>query len=128
MVQVIWSKEYIDPPLGTHVVWRRSGCAKVSCILRHQCVQLILVYSWARPAILVAGKGRRVCFYFFCFFIFIPVPLSSLFFSFISSIISSVSFHPFSGRRHKMTQKGCRVVNPQHNQSSHVDQRPVSQN
>ena len=32
--------------------------AKVSCILRHQGVQLILAYSWARPAVLLAGKGR----------------------------------------------------------------------
>ena len=32
--------------------------AKVSCILRHRDVQLILAYSRARPAILVAGKGR----------------------------------------------------------------------
>ena len=32
--------------------------AKVSCILRHRGVQLILAYSWERPAILVAGKGR----------------------------------------------------------------------
>ena len=31
-----------------------SGVANVSCILRHWGVQLI-----ARPAILVAGKGRR---------------------------------------------------------------------
>ena len=31
---------------------------KVSCILRHRGVQLILAYSWARPAILVAGKDR----------------------------------------------------------------------
>ena len=59
----------------------------------------------------------RWCFYFFCFFTFIPVPLSSLSLSFISSAISSVSFLPFSGRRHKMTHKGWRVVKPQHNQS-----------
>ena len=32
--------------------------AKMSCILRHWGVQLILAYSWARPAILAAGKGR----------------------------------------------------------------------
>ena len=32
--------------------------AKVSCILRRQGIQVILAYSWARPAILVAGKGR----------------------------------------------------------------------
>ena len=35
-----------------------SGEAKVSCILRHRGVQLILAYSWARLAILVAGMGR----------------------------------------------------------------------
>ena len=33
------------------------GEAKVLCILCHQGVQLVLAYSWARPAILVAGKG-----------------------------------------------------------------------
>ena len=64
--------------------------------------------SWARPAILVAGKGRGG------FFTFIPVPLSSLSVSFISSTISSVSFLPFSGRQHKMTHKGWHVVKPQH--------------
>ena len=40
--------------------WRNrgwSGGAKVSCILRHRGIQLILVYSLARLAILVAGKG-----------------------------------------------------------------------
>ena len=52
------------------------------------------------------GKGRGGCFYFFCFFTFIPVPLSSLSLSFISSTISSIFFLPFSGRRHKMTHKG----------------------
>ena len=31
--------------------------AKVSCILRYQGVKLILAYSWARPAILAAGKS-----------------------------------------------------------------------
>ena len=30
----------------------------MSCILHHWGVQLILAYSWARPAILAAGKGR----------------------------------------------------------------------
>ena len=30
----------------------------VLCILRHRGFQLILAYSWARPAILVVGKGR----------------------------------------------------------------------
>ena len=58
--------------------------AKMSCILHQQGVQLVLAYSWARLAILEAGKGRGGCFYFFCFFPFIPVPLSSLSLSFIS--------------------------------------------
>ena len=40
------------------VSWGWSDGAKVTCILCHQGVQLILAYSWARPAILVAGKGR----------------------------------------------------------------------
>ena len=35
--------------------------AKVSCILRHRGVQLILAFIWAKPAILVAGKGRGEC-------------------------------------------------------------------
>ena len=42
----------------THDTQGWSGGAKVSCILRYRGVQLILAYSWARPAILVAGKGR----------------------------------------------------------------------
>ena len=54
-------------------------------------------------------------FYFFCFFTFIPVPLSSLSLSFISSALFSISFLPFSGRWHKMTHKGWHVVKPQHN-------------
>ena len=56
------------------------------------------------------------CFYFFCFFTFTPVPLSSLSLSFISSTISSISFLPFSGRRHKMIHKGWRVNIPQRSQ------------
>ena len=83
-----------------------SGGAKVLCILHHWGVQLILAYSWARPAILVVGKGRGGMFLFLLFFTFIPVPLSSPSLSFISSTLSSISFLPFSGRRHKMTLKG----------------------
>ena len=62
-----------------------SGGAKVSCILCHRGVQLILAYSWARPAILVAGKGREVMFLFLLVLhfhscsSFFPVPLSHLF-------------------------------------------------
>ena len=36
--------------------------------------------------------------------------------SFISSTVSSISLLPFSGRWHKMTHKGWRVIKPQHNQ------------
>ena len=64
------------------------------------------------PCTFVAGKCRGECFYFFCFFPFIHVPLSFLSLSFIFPTISSISFLPFSGRRHKMIRKGWRVVNP----------------
>ena len=54
-------------------------------------VQLILAYSWARPAILVTGKGREVMFlfllflHFHSFFFFLPCPsLSSLLLSLLS--------------------------------------------
>ena len=98
--------------------WRNmgwSGGAKVLCILHHWGVQLILAYSWARPAILVVGKGRGGMFLFLLFLhfhscsSFFPVPLFHLLYS-----LSSISFLPFSGRRHKMTLKGWRVVKPQH--------------
>ena len=62
-----------------------SGGAKVSCIVCHRGVQLILAYSWARPAILVAGKGREVMFLFLLFLhfhscsSFFPVSLFHLF-------------------------------------------------
>ena len=67
--------------------WRGwSGGAKVLCILHHRGVQLILAYSWARPAILVAGKGRGGMFLFLLFLhfhscsSFFPVPLFYLFY------------------------------------------------
>ena len=69
-----------------------SDVAKVSCIFRHRGVQLILAYSWARLAILVAGKGRGDYFYFFCFFHVISVSLSSLSHSFISPTFYFISF------------------------------------
>ena len=34
------------------------GEAKVSCSFCHRGAQLILAYSWARSAVLAAGKGR----------------------------------------------------------------------
>ena len=53
-------------------------------ILLHRGFQLILAYSWARPAVLVAGKGRGGMFLFLLFLhfhscsSFIPVPLFHL--------------------------------------------------
>ena len=64
------------------------GVAKVSCILRHQGVRLILAYSWARPVIHVAGKGKGGMFFFLLFLhfhsfsSFLPVPLFDLFYYF----------------------------------------------
>ena len=64
-----------------------SGGAKVLCILDHRGVQLILAYSWARPAILVVGKGRGGMFLLFLFLhfhscsSFFPVPLFHLLYS-----------------------------------------------
>ena len=63
------------------------------------------------------GMVEGQCFYFLCFFTFIHFPVSPLSRSFTSSIISSISCLPLSGRLHKMTNKGWRVVKPQHNQS-----------
>ena len=82
--------------------------AKVSCILRHRGVQLILAYSCARLSVLVGGKGiagkkHGGAMLLFLLFIFI---LSSLSLSFISFTISSVSFLLFPGGRHRITHKG----------------------
>ena len=68
-------------------IWGWSGGAKVLCILHHWGVQLILAYSWARPAILVVGKGRGGMFLFLLFLHFLscssffPVPLFHLLYS-----------------------------------------------
>ena len=87
------------------------GAAKVCGILRQRGwgVQLILGSSSAVLAIRVADKVEGKCFYFFCFFTFISVPLSSLSLSFISS---AITFLAFSGRQHKMTYKSWPVLNP----------------
>ena len=59
--------------------WGWLAEAKVLCILCHRGVQLVLAYSWARPAILVVGKGRGGKFLFLLFlhfhsFSFLPCP------------------------------------------------------
>ena len=60
--------------------------AKVSCISRHWGIQLVLFYSWARPAILVAGKGREGMFLFLLFLHF------HSYYSLCPSLISSVFY------------------------------------
>ena len=72
-----------------------KACAKMSCILRHRGVKLILANSWARPTILVASKGRG-----FFFFIF---SVSSLSFPYLflhcpsfSSLLLSLLFYSLS--------------------------------
>ena len=59
------------------------GEAKVSCSFCHQGVQLILAYSWTRPAVLAAGKGRGgilflLFLHFFSFPYFFHIPLFHL--------------------------------------------------
>ena len=82
---VIYSYSTLAVPPLTVVGW--SGGAKVLCILHHRGVQLILAYSWARPAILVVGKGRGGMFLFLLFLhfhscsSFFPVPLFHLLYS-----------------------------------------------
>ena len=63
----------------------RLGDAKVSCIIHRRGVQLILAYSWARPAVLVASKCRGGMFLFLLLLYFhscsfFPVPLFHLFY------------------------------------------------
>ena len=72
---------------NTDYIWGWLGGAKVLCILHHWGVQLILAYSWARPAVLVVGKDRGGMFLFLLFLhfhscsSFFPVPLFHLLYS-----------------------------------------------
>ena len=100
----------------------RGGGAKVSCILRHWGVQLILAYSWARTAVLVAGKGRGGMFLYLLFLHFhscssFSVPLFHLFY-YLFYLISS-----FLWEMTQMIHKGWRVVKPQHNQSKPAEKK-----
>ena len=104
---------HIQPQNGLVRGW--SGGAKVLCILDHRGVQLILAYSWARPAILVVGKGRGGMFLFLLFLhfhscsSFFPVPLFHLLYSLF------YLFSPFLWETTQNDPKGWRVVKPQHN-------------
>ena len=83
--QVTYKGSTVIPTSSSLEGW--SGGAKVLCILHHRGVQLILAYSWARPAILVVGKGRGGMFLFLLFLhfhscsSFFPVPLFHLLYS-----------------------------------------------
>ena len=84
----VWSDcMNVQVDMNLHWVQGWSGGAKVLCILHHRGVQLILAYSWARPAILVVGKGRGGMFLFLLFLhfhscsSFFPVPLFHLLYS-----------------------------------------------
>ena len=89
------------------------GCGE-RCILCHRGIQLILAYSWARLAILVAGKGRGGMFLFLLFLYFhscssfFPVPL------FYLHIYLFCLFSPFLRETTQMTHKGWHVVKPKH--------------
>ena len=98
-LQVVSSVFTVDKAVCIYLQRGWSGGAKVSCILRHRGIQLILAYK--RPAILEQVRVEGDVFVFLLFLHFHSC--SSFFLSFISS---SISFLPFSGRRHKMTRKG----------------------
>ena len=88
---------------------------KVSCTIHHRGVQLMFAYIWARPAILVAGKGRGGMFLFLRFHScssFFPVPLLHLLYYLFCL------FSPFLWEMTKMAHKGRRVVKFHHNQQS----------
>ena len=74
------------------------GCGEGVVYLKSLGCPTDIGLQWARPVILVAGKGCGLGvegggdIYYFCFFTFIPVPLSFLSLSFISSSIFFVSF------------------------------------
>ena len=92
-----------------------SGEAKMPCIFCHRGVQLTLAYSWATPAILVAGTGGGGVFLFllllhFHSFSFTPVPLSPPLLSLFSLSLGDDT--KWSSLR------VWRVVKPQLNQSN----------
>ena len=84
----------------------QSGVAKVSCIFRHRGIQLILTYSCARPAILLAGKGRRGMFIFLLFLhfhscsSFFPFPLFHLLHCLFSPFLREMTKNDLKGLCH----------------------------
>ena len=86
-------------------VWRGFRVSNVTGF-----VQLRLAYKWARP-ILVAGKCRGECFYFFCFFTFIPVCLSLPFPSLSSPLLSLFSLSLGYGTKWPIRADGSLIPN-----------------
>ena len=89
--------------------------------LFHTHIVLRLAYSWARPAILVAGKGRRGMF-LFLLFLLLFLPCLSL----SSPLLSLLSLFYLPLRWHKMTHKGGGVIKPRHSQST-ISSLPFSE-
>ena len=89
---ILGSVWYLYQPVHSqYILYLCLISAKVLCILHHRGVQLILAYSWARPAILVVGKGRGGMFFISSvsslsfLFLFLPCPsLSSPLLSLLS--------------------------------------------
>ena len=98
-----------------------SGVEKVLCILRHRGVQLILAYSWARPAILVAGKGIGVDVFISSVsslsFLFLFLPCPSLFnlLYYLFSLFSPSLWETTQNDPQGLT---CRMHKPQHNKKT----------
>ena len=92
------------------------GEAKVSCSFCHQGAQLMLAYSWARPAVLAAGKdiGRMLlfllCIRFLSFPSFFPIPVFHLYYLFCL-------FSPFLWETTQNDPWVDGLLNSQHNQS-----------
>ena len=89
-------------------IW--SGGAKV-CILCHRGVQLMLAYIWARPAIIVAGKGRGGMFLFLlflnfhsCSFFFLSHLFHLLYYMYLFSYTTCYLFYLISPFLWKTTQ------------------------
>ena len=76
----------VSPGRPTDIGLQLGKACFVVGILCHLGIQMILAYSWARPAILIVGKGRGGMFLFLLFlpfhscFSFFPVPLFHLFY------------------------------------------------
>ena len=96
----------VDPDwLASELILGWSGGAKVLCIVRHRDTQLILAYSWARPAILVAGMGRGGMFLFLLFLHFHSC-FSFFHFSLLSLVLSLLALFSLSLGDDKMIHKG----------------------